>query len=89
MRTDYFVNISQTAHLYSDMGVTRHIMEMLGMNLTSDADGKIENIYLALVYRQAFWQNGLTDTVDERTCSFIRILQRVRFSGSEPIITWI
>lgn len=83
VRTDYFVNISQTAHLYSDMGVTRHIMEMLGMNLTSDADGKIENIYLALVYRQAFWQNGLTDTVDEKNLQFYqdltaRALQRIR-----------
>ena len=44
---------------------------------------RIENIYLALVYRQAFWQNGYVDSINEKNLQFYqdmteRAFQRIK-----------
>ncbi len=47
------------------------------------SDEEIENIYLALVYRQAFWQNGYVDSINEKNLQFYqdmteRAFQRIK-----------
>lgn len=79
IRTDYFANISQTAHLQSDMDAALHIMNLAGYADCPEADKEIETIYLALVYRQAFWQNGLADAIDEKNLQFYQELTQRAF----------
>ncbi len=79
IRTDYFANISQTAHLLDDIAAAGHIMKLAGCAKGPEADGEIENIYLALVYRQAFYQNGLVDTIDEKNLQFYQDLTQKAF----------
>ena len=54
IKTDYFANISQTVHLNHDMEVVRNIQKRIETSVCPKSDEEIENIYLALVYRQAF-----------------------------------
>lgn len=79
IRTDYFANISQTAHLQNDMHAALHIMTLAGYAEFPEADKEIETIYLALVYRQAFWQNGLADAIDEKNLQFYQELTQRAF----------
>ena len=79
IKTDYFANISQTVHLNHDMEVVRDIQNRLGTAACPKSDAEIENIYLALVYRQAFWQNGYVDSVNEKNLQFYQDLTERAF----------
>lgn len=79
IRTDYFVNISQTAHLQKDIEAATHIMELEECSADPEQDAEIEKIYLALVYRQAFWQNGFVDPIDEKNLQFYQELTERAF----------
>lgn len=70
IKTDYFANISQTVHLNHDMEVVRNIQKRIETSVCPKSDEEIENIYLALVYRQAFWQNGYVDSINEKNLQF-------------------
>lgn len=95
IRTDYFANISNREHLRQDMEVAHRIAEIYNMAADKKEhseighfekeQSEIEEIYLALVYRQAFWQNGIVDSVDERNLQFYqeiveRALCRIRMN---------
>ena len=83
IKTDYFANISQTVHLNHDMEVVRNIQKRIETSVCPKSDEEIENIYLALVYRQAFWQNGYVDSINEKNLQFYqdmteRAFQRIK-----------
>lgn len=76
IKTDYFANISQTVHLNHDMEVVRNIQKRIETSVCPKSDEEIENIYLALVYRQAFWQNGYVDSINEKSSILSRYDER-------------
>lgn len=83
IKTDYFAKISNTEHLRQDMAVTQRVTDIFISEMKTVSGFEIENIYLALVYRQAFWQNGIVDCVDERNLQFYqdiveRSLERIK-----------
>ena len=52
------------------MEVVRNIQKRIETSVCPKSDEEIENIYLALVYRQAFWQNGYVDSINEKNLQF-------------------
>ena len=65
------------------MEVVRNIQKRIETSVCPKSDEEIENIYLALVYRQAFWQNGYVDSINEKNLQFYqdmteRAFQRIK-----------
>lgn len=66
----FFANLSNEGHFKDDLGVAGDLLGLCGIHKETIANYETERIYLALVYRQAFWQNGIVDKVDERDLGF-------------------
>ncbi|MDD3361147.1 MAG: PTS sugar transporter subunit IIA [Hespellia sp.] len=77
IKTDYFADIGNTAHLLQDTAVAEQIALIWQKHTEKKYYNEIENVYLALVYRQAFWQNGIVDMINEKDLRFYqRIVER-------------
>lgn len=70
----FFANLGNEGHFQDDLDMADTLLGILGIDSYAVADYEAECIYLALVYRQAFWQNGIVDKVDERNLAFYQKL---------------
>lgn len=66
--TGFFTNLNADRHFQDDLKVAKQILGLCGVEEKSRYE--MEEVYLALIYRQAFWQNGIVDSVDEKNLSF-------------------
>lgn len=66
--TGFFTNLNADRHFQDDLKVAKQILGLCGVEENSRYE--MEEVYLALIYRQAFWQNGIVDSVDEKNLSF-------------------
>lgn len=72
--TGFFTNLNDETHFQEDLKIAKCILNLCGIAENSISNYDIEVVYLALVYRQAFWQNGIVDYVDERDLGFYQAL---------------
>ncbi len=70
----FFANLGNEGHFQDDLGVAESLLYICGIDRQSTDNYETERIYLALIYRQAFWQNGIVDKVDERDLGFYQKL---------------
>lgn len=68
--SSFFSDLKSDRHFRDDLKAAEDMLRICGAADDSVLNFEIECVYLALVYRQAFWQNGFTDTVDERDLGF-------------------
>ena len=81
--TGFFINLNADHHFQDDLKAAKQILELCGVEETEGVRYEMEEVYLALIYRQAFWQNGIVDSVDEKNLSFYQkiveaALKRIR-----------
>lgn len=70
----FFANMGNEGHFQDDLGVAEELLKLCGIDRQAVANYETERIYLALIYRQAFWQNGIVDKIDERDLGFYQKL---------------
>lgn len=74
INTGFFTDLNNESHFQDDLKIAKSLLELCGIQEDSISNYDIEVVYLALVYRQAFWQNGFVDTIDERNLGFYQML---------------
>ena len=68
--TGFLAELENEKHFQEDLKVAEQILKFCGIEPPGTANYEIEVVYLTLVYRQAFWQNGFVDPIDEKNLGF-------------------